>query len=62
VKVGDLVCLRLLPAGDSLAAPGGIVVVPPARRELTLAMLDLQGTDDQDPVRTATVLTGRMTD
>ena len=62
VKAGDLVCLRLLPAGGTLAAPGGIVVVPPAQRELTLAMLALQGTDDEDPVRTARVLTGRMTD
>ena len=62
VEVGDLVCLRPLPAGDSLAAPGGVVVVPPAQRELTLAVLDLQGTEDEDPVRTAIVLTGRAAD
>ena len=62
VAVGDLVCLRLLPAGDSLAAPGGVVVVPEAQRELTIATLDLQGTEDEDPVRTALVLTGRAAD
>ncbi len=62
VEVGDLVCLRLLPAGDSLAAPGGVVVVPPAQRDLTITMLGLQGTEDEDPVRAAIVLTGRAAD
>ena len=56
--VGDLVCLRPLPASDSLAAPGGVVMVSPDQQELVAAMLGLQGTDEVDPIRTATVLTG----
>ncbi len=59
VKPGDLVCLHPLPPGDLLIAPGGLVVVSPGQRELTLAMLSLQDTDDADPIRTVSVLAGR---
>ncbi len=55
--VGDLVSLRALPADGSWAAPGGVVPVATEQRELVAAMLELQGTRDVDPVRTATVLT-----
>ncbi|MET3804613.1 hypothetical protein ABIB25_001608 [Nakamurella sp. UYEF19] len=60
--VGDLVCVRLLAAGPTLAAPGGSVLVPPSRRALTEALLALQGSDEEDPIRTVSVLSGRSTD
>ena len=59
LRVGDRVSLRLVPAGESLAAPGGLVVVPAARRELVSGLLGLQGSDEEDPIRTAAVLFGR---
>ncbi|WP_157695200.1 SEC-C metal-binding domain-containing protein [Nakamurella panacisegetis] len=59
VRVGDRVVLRLLPAGESVAVPGGLVVVPAGRRELVTGLLDLQGSDEVDPIRTAAVLFGR---
>lgn len=58
LKVGDLVTARLLPPTGPLAATGGVHLVAPAQRELTLAVLAQQGTDE-DPVRLAQVLLAR---
>lgn len=58
VRVGDLVSVRLLAAGESVAIPGGLVVIPAARRELVTGLLSVPD-DEPDPIRTATVMFGR---
>ena len=60
-KVGDVLCTRLLDAGDaSPAIFGGIEPVPDYLTAATLAMLDLQDRDEADPFRTVSVLSARF--
>ncbi|QNK81443.1 SEC-C metal-binding domain-containing protein [Nakamurella sp. PAMC28650] len=59
VKVGGLVCLRLLPTGSSWVVGGGVQTVSPGAREMVLAMLDLQDDDDVDPERVVSVLSAQ---
>lgn len=59
VKVGALLCLRLLPTGASSVISGGIQVVTPVNREITEAMLALQVGGEADPERVITVLSTR---
>ncbi len=58
VKVGGLLCLRLLPTGTSSAISGGVQAVTAAEREMVEAMLALQG-EESDPERVITVLSAR---
>jgi hypothetical protein len=59
VKVGGLLCLRLLPTGTSTVISGGIQAVTPAHREITEAMLALDQGGEADPERVITVLSTR---
>lgn len=61
VTVGLMLCLRLLGAGDAAPAIfGGIDPVPDYLMAATLAMLDLQDTDEDAPRRTIGVLSARF--
>ena len=56
LTVGDVVTAHLLPAGGTLAAPGGVRRIRPAGRALVAAVLAQNDTDEADPIRTAKVL------
>jgi hypothetical protein len=56
VKVGELYCARVVPAGETMQIFGGIEPVSVGERDTLMALLD----DDPDPVELVAFLSGRF--
>jgi hypothetical protein len=56
VKVGELCCARVVPAGETMQIFGGIEPVSVGERDKLMALLD----DDPDPVELVAFLSGRF--